>query len=199
MRKALTKDQWERVWNHYSEDEDRLSLSDYGSAQIYPRGETKVVRVSNWDTAYLDFAHSLWEGEFDYLSGNCFPDIYSIHYMEDEHRIRDGASVIVIERLEELLDLGYDGIDDFFGTHWRDSIYDYLDDLDEYLTEDARELFTQEFMDAYDVMLDEAHDRGWNADIHGYNVMVRIVPPRNPKTGRFQKAKHELVIIDPWC
>ena len=190
MRKVISTEQFQQAWDHY-EDFDKLSY--HGSAGVYPRGEAKVVRLSSWDSAYFDFAMCLYDGDYEYLRGNCFPEIFCIHYTDN------GACIVVIERLEELCDLGYEGIDEFFSDHWKDSIYDYQEDLDVYMTEDELALITDEFKDAYDVMIQEAHERGWQPDIHGYNIMVRIVPPRNPKTGRFQKAKHELVIIDPWC
>lgn len=190
MRKRVSHAQWTTIWDHYSE---YSSLSPHGSAIIRPRGVTKVVRVSNWDSAYLDFAMATYEGQWDALDGNHFPEIYSIHFEDD------GGSIIVVERLVELMDLGYEGIDDLFGAYWNSSLYDLEEQIEEYLEPVEQALLTDSFCMAYDVMLDEARDRGWRADIHGYNIMVRVTPARDPLTGRYQEAKDELVIIDPWC
>lgn len=191
MRKVISNVQYEHARDHYERRGD--VLSDHGSAGVYPRGENKVVRLSSYDSAYFDFAMCLYDGDYEYLKGNCFPEIFCIHYTDN------GACIVVIERLEEMCELGYDGIDEFFADHWNKPLSDIYPSLEDYLNDDEMELITPEFIEAYDEMIDDAQERGWAADIHGYNIMVRLGQPRCPKTGRFQKAKDELVIIDPWC
>jgi hypothetical protein len=163
----------------------------YADVYEHPDDPTVVVRIAA-DQGHLAYVQQIFSGV---MWGPHLPVLYAVDKVDDKH-------ITVMERLVHLDDTmceddTYADLQAVFGDVWSEGFVGYTgeDDYDQIreifadmydLSGDTLDLLTDDFIEAYDTIVDMGQDLGYCADLHDYNVMVR-------------ESTGELVITDPWC